>query len=78
MASAQAEDDQVDAWETIGNEGWNWTTLPPYYFKCEQFQVPEDFQIANGITYNSAFYGTARQLKTGFLSDMIKGAIGTT
>jgi hypothetical protein len=57
MAYARAEDVQIDAWQAIGNEGWNWTALLPYYLKSEQFQVPESFQIADGITYNPVFHG---------------------
>ena len=32
---------QIDAWQDIlGNPGWNWTSLFPYYLKSEQFQKP--------------------------------------
>lgn len=29
MTYARAEDIQIDAWQALGNVGWNWTTLLP-------------------------------------------------
>jgi choline dehydrogenase-like flavoprotein len=78
MAYARAEDVQIDAWEALGNNGWNWTTLLPYYLKSEQFQVPKAFQVANGITYNPNFHGFSGPLKTGYINGEINGTIGTT
>ncbi|KAF4626307.1 hypothetical protein G7Y89_g11852 [Cudoniella acicularis] len=78
MAYARAEDVQVDVWQTLGNDGWNWTTLLPYYMKSEQFQTPKPFQIADGITYNPAFHGTSEPLKVGYLNGIINGTVGPT
>lgn len=78
MAYARAEDVQVDLWQELGNEGWNWTTMLPYYIKSEQFQIPKEFQVANGITYNPAVHGTSGPLKVGYVNAMINGTIGAT
>jgi len=31
----------IDAFEKLGNKGWNWDTLKRYYHKVEQFVLPE-------------------------------------
>lgn len=46
MAYTRAEANQIDAWQSLGNEGWNWSTLYPYYLKAETFQVPDAEQMA--------------------------------
>ncbi|SPO01615.1 related to alcohol oxidase [Cephalotrichum gorgonifer] len=48
MAYTRAEIPQIDAWEKIGNEGWNWDTLLPYYLKSELFQVPSAERAKDG------------------------------
>jgi choline dehydrogenase-like flavoprotein len=77
VAYARAEDFQVDLWQELGNEGWNWTTMLPYYMKSERFQIPKDFQVANGITYNPSVHDTSGPLKVGYVNGMINGTIGT-
>ncbi|BCR95033.1 GMC family oxidoreductase [Aspergillus luchuensis] len=52
MAYTRAEDVQVDAWQTIGNEGWTWDSLFPYYRKSENLTVPTASQRARGATYD--------------------------
>lgn len=31
----------VDAWESMGNPGWNWSTLAPYYRKSHTLILPD-------------------------------------
>ncbi|KAL9112570.1 MAG: hypothetical protein Q9227_003141 [Pyrenula ochraceoflavens] len=31
----------IDAWETMGNDGWNWGKLAPYYRKFHTLEVPD-------------------------------------
>ncbi|RDW58224.1 glucose oxidase-1 [Coleophoma cylindrospora] len=70
MAYTRAEDIQIDAWETLGNQGWNWETLLPYYKKSQTLQIPSDDQTAAGATYNATFNGFGGPLKIGWKSDM--------
>lgn len=70
MAYTRAEANQIDAWQTLGNEGWNWSTLYPYYLKSETFQIPDAELVASShITYNSEYHGANGPLLTGFASD---------
>lgn len=71
MAYTRAEDAQVDAWETIGNKGWNWESLLPYYKKSERVQVPDADQLAGGATYDAAFHGTDGPLSVGWKNGMM-------
>ena len=68
MVYARAQDAQINAWEAIGNEGWNWETLFPYYKKGEGFQVPSDYPFlqGSGVTYDSSAHGYEGPLKVGW------------
>jgi len=68
MVYARAQDAQIDAWEAIGNKGWNWETLFPYFKKSEGFQVPSDYSFlqGSGVTYDSAAHGYEGPLKVGW------------
>jgi choline dehydrogenase-like flavoprotein len=51
----RAQRAQIDAWESqLGNTGWNWNALWPYYLKVENLIRPTAGQIARGETYNPA------------------------
>ncbi|GME48416.1 Glucose oxidase [Neofusicoccum parvum] len=71
MAYTRAEDAQVDAWEAIGNTGWNWASLLPYYKKSERVQPPKADQLAGGATYDPAYHGTSGPLKVGWKNGMM-------
>ncbi|KAM3086202.1 hypothetical protein ACMFMF_000156 [Clarireedia jacksonii] len=68
MAYTRAEDIQIDAWETIGNDGWNWKNLLPYYNKSQTLEAPTAAQVEAGITFDSSVYGFDGPLKTGWLN----------
>ncbi|KAK0638203.1 Glucose oxidase [Lasiodiplodia hormozganensis] len=71
MAYTRAEDAQVDAWEKIGNKGWNWASLLEYYKKSETVQPPKADQLAGGATYDPAYHGTEGPLKVGWKNQMM-------
>ncbi|KAI9047938.1 hypothetical protein LZ554_007740 [Drepanopeziza brunnea f. sp. 'monogermtubi'] len=77
MAYTRAEDVQIDAWEALGNSGWNWEGLLPYFIKSEQFQTPAPFQVAAGITHNPSYHGFTGPVKVGYLNN-INGTIQST
>jgi hypothetical protein len=75
MAYTRAEDVQIDAWEALGNSGWNWEGLLPYFIKSEQFQTPAPFQVAAGITHNASYHGFAGPVKVGYPNSIVNGTI---
>lgn len=78
MTYLRAETSNINAWETLGNDGWNWETLWPYYKKYEEFQDPPDWQIADGIAYNPAYHGTDGLVKVGWVNGLINDTIFET
>lgn len=71
MAYTRAEANQIDAWQTLGNEGWNWSALYPYYLKTETFQVPSPERVAAAhIAYDAEYHGESGPLYTAFANDI--------
>ncbi|BDD63465.1 hypothetical protein MAP00_008350 [Monascus purpureus] len=66
MAYTRAEDVQIDAWQAIGNAGWTWNSLFPYYLKSENLTRPNQQQIEAGASYNPAVNGEEGHLHVGF------------
>jgi choline dehydrogenase-like flavoprotein len=66
MAYLRAQAAQINAWEHLGNDGWNWESLLPYYKQSEHLQVPTKEQCSAGATYNIAVHGITGPLKTGW------------
>lgn len=47
-----------DAWESIGNPGWNWDSLFPYFRKSTTLTAPSRENVKKyGYTYDTAAYG---------------------
>lgn len=41
-----------DAWESLGNDGWNWDVLAPYFRKMHTLTLPsKESQEALGLKY---------------------------
>jgi choline dehydrogenase-like flavoprotein len=68
MTYLRAEKAQIDAWEKLGNVGWNWEELFPYYQKSEQFQTPDATRIAKGATFDAAAHGFHGPVNVGWTS----------
>ncbi|KAH7313674.1 hypothetical protein B0I35DRAFT_452065 [Stachybotrys elegans] len=59
----------IDAWETLGNPGWNWEGLAPYYKKSYTLIPPSDQETLDhlGIDWiNDEYRGTSGPLKISF------------
>jgi choline dehydrogenase-like flavoprotein len=73
MAYTRAEDVQIDAWEAIGNEGWSWSTLFPYYKKSQSLEPPTAVQTEVGATFEPEVNGFEGPLKTGWAKTLMTG-----
>ncbi|PVH80354.1 GMC oxidoreductase [Cadophora sp. DSE1049] len=49
--------EDYDAWERLGNEGWGWDGLLPFFKKSERFLPPSD-EFTNSLFHNPAHHGT--------------------
>ncbi|KAK8161915.1 choline dehydrogenase [Phyllosticta citrichinensis] len=78
MSYTRADAAQIDAWEKIGNAGWNWDNLYPYYRKHESFEIPNQQQENGGSSYVSSFHGFQGPVKVGWPLDQSANALGST
>ncbi|KAI1339886.1 hypothetical protein F5Y15DRAFT_72209 [Xylariaceae sp. FL0016] len=47
-----------DGWVALGNDGWGWNDLLPYFKKSENFGKPDPaFAAANNITWDDSVHG---------------------
>lgn len=56
-----------DAWEELGNPGWNWKSLLPYFHKSESF-TPADAGYAQDfdISWEDSFHGFGGPVRASF------------
>jgi choline dehydrogenase-like flavoprotein len=67
MAFDRASAADYDAWEMLGNVGWNWNSLLPYFKKSTTFTPPSQAQVQEfGITYDASYYGTNGPVQASF------------
>ncbi|KAF9639798.1 putative glucose oxidase protein [Lasiodiplodia theobromae] len=70
MSYTRAEAAQIDAWEKIGNAGWNWKALYPYYLKSEGYQAPTADQVTGGgASFDPEYHGLEGPLRVGYPED---------
>ena len=78
MSYTRADDVQIDAWETLGNTGWNWKNLLHYYLKSESYQIPGPNQIKGGASYVPAYHGFKGPLKVGYTNKTATDSLAST
>lgn len=66
MTYLRAEKEQIDAWQELGNDGWTWDGLWPYYLKEEAFQVPTADQVEQGATFERSAHNFAGHVAVGW------------
>ena len=66
MTYIRGQKAQFDAWERLGNPGWNWNSLLPYYKKAEHFDPPKPEQRPIGASYQLQYHGTSGPVHVGY------------
>lgn len=66
MTYIRGDSPQFDAWEQLGNKGWNWNTMLEYFKKLEGLIPPRKWQVEAGATLNTEFHGTGGDIHTCF------------
>lgn len=74
MTYIRADAAEIDEWEALGNEGWNWEALLPYYRKVERFTRPIMAQVAAGASYEPEYHGEDGELHVGFRYALANGS----
>lgn len=77
MTYVRAEKAQIDSWGDIGNAGWSWDDLFPYYEKSEDFTYPTAAQLSSGVNFIASDHGTAGPLKVGYPYGLLNGSFHT-
>lgn len=76
MTYIRADSAEVDAWEHLGNPGWNWEALLPFYKKSENSTIPTASQLAAGATYEREYHGFDGPIRTGYTTALKNGSFG--
>jgi choline dehydrogenase len=68
LAFTHASQQNINDWGSLGNDGWSWDEIFPYYLKSENFTAPPASVTADlNISYvDSQFHGTEGQVHNGF------------
>ncbi|KAJ4989715.1 GMC oxidoreductase [Stagonosporopsis vannaccii] len=66
MAFDRASAADYNAWERLGNPGWGWYGLLPYFKKSTTFTPPKFTGEEFNITYDASAYGTNGPLQASF------------
>ncbi|KUI56210.1 Glucose oxidase [Cytospora mali] len=74
MTYIRADAAEIDAWEALGDEGWNWDTLFPYYKKVEKFTLPTTAQVAAGAHFEPQYHGEDGDLHVGYRYALANGS----
>ncbi|KAI9370551.1 hypothetical protein BJX61DRAFT_87002 [Aspergillus egyptiacus] len=75
MTYIRAEDVQIDAWETLGNPGWNWSSLWPYHLKSEGFEPPTQPQLAAGASFRGFYHSQDGPVNVAYQDALQNGSL---
>lgn len=73
MTYVRAQKPQIDAWETLGAEGWNWDSMMPYYKKSENFIPPTPAQVKAGAKFDPEYHGRGGPISVAFPYELTNG-----
>ncbi|KAL8348884.1 hypothetical protein RB601_002202 [Gaeumannomyces tritici] len=66
MTYIRADAAEMDAWEALGNPGWNFSALFPYYLRSEAFTPPSEALQRAGVTYEPAVHSQRGMVHAGY------------
>jgi choline dehydrogenase-like flavoprotein len=67
MAFDRASAADYNAWEQLGNSGWNFNSLLPYFKKSTTFTPPNPSHAQEfGITYDASYFGSNGPIQASF------------
>ncbi|KAI0182221.1 hypothetical protein EV127DRAFT_73244 [Xylaria flabelliformis] len=70
MTWNRASREDYDAWRDLGNEGWGWDDLLPYFKKSESFHVPDERnQKINSLYYDDQALGKSGPVQIHYASE---------
>ncbi|KAK7990324.1 hypothetical protein PG990_014604 [Apiospora arundinis] len=75
MTYVRADAAEIDAWAALGNPGWDWNALYPYYQRGEAFAPPTAAQTAAGASWVPAYHGESGPLRTSYPYEMLNGTL---
>lgn len=76
MTYLRGDKAEFDAWEELGNPGWNWNSLFAKYKEIEKFFPPKTWQEEIGASYEPSVHGYDGNLHVGFPPTLEKGLYG--
>ncbi|KAI5271522.1 choline dehydrogenase [Aureobasidium subglaciale] len=62
--------EELDSWSVLGNHGYSWDSLLPYFKKSEHLQLPTEPRPFSEASYKAAFHGFAGPVKVGWGNDL--------
>ncbi|KAH6675385.1 glucose oxidase [Plectosphaerella plurivora] len=71
MTYIRASKEEINAWEELGNPGWNWDALLPYYIKSEKYIAPTPDQVDAGATYQIENHGLDGPVRVGYTAALV-------
>lgn len=75
MTYMRGDKAQFDAWEQLGNPGWNWSTLLPYFKKVERLFPPEPWQVEVRASVRPEHHGHDGPVHVGFAPALQNGSL---
>ncbi|KAI1087179.1 GMC oxidoreductase [Rostrohypoxylon terebratum] len=73
MTWNRGNQEDYDAWEQLGNKGWGWNDLLPFFKKSENFHVPdEEAQEVHRLYFDSSAIGTYGPVHTSYAKQYSK------
>ncbi|XXH04816.1 hypothetical protein Hte_011238 [Hypoxylon texense] len=73
MTYIRGDKAEFDAWEYLGNDGWNWEAIYPYMKQIERFSPPTVAQQAAGASFNPEYHGEDGTVTTAFPFELSNG-----